>query len=81
MFVILFSACFYTFGHLIENGIIIKPNFFQSLYFSIITFTTVGFGDITPIGASKLVVMFESICGLFVIPLFIIGFARKYLRV
>ena len=78
---ILFSAFFYTFGHLSEASRIFQPNFWQAFYFSVVTFTTVGYGDITPVGLSKLIVVAELFCGMFIMPLFIISLARKYLRI
>ncbi|UCC94644.1 MAG: hypothetical protein JSW40_07480 [Candidatus Omnitrophota bacterium] len=74
------SAALYIFGSLLAEGIAFMPDFFQALYFSVITFTTVGYGDIVPVGFSKLVAAIESFSGLFIIPLFIIGLSRKYLR-
>jgi tetratricopeptide (TPR) repeat protein len=79
--IILVSALLYTFGHLISGGTAFRPNFFQALYFSVVTFSTVGYGDITALGMSKVIVMFEAMCGLFVMSLFIVGLSRKYLRI
>ena len=62
------------------NGVAIKPHFFQAIYFSVVTFTTVGYGDITPLGLSKIVVMVEAFSGLFIVPIFITGLFPKYLR-
>jgi tetratricopeptide (TPR) repeat protein len=80
-FTILFSAFLYTHGRLLENSQIFQPSIAKSLYFSVITFSTVGYGDITPVGFNKLVVMLEALCGMFMISLFIIGLSRKYLRI
>jgi tetratricopeptide (TPR) repeat protein len=80
-FIILISAVFYSLGHTIKEGIISRPNLSDALYFSVITFSTVGFGDVTAVGLTKLVVMLESLCGIFIMPLFIVGFSRKYLRI
>lgn len=79
--VILMSAYFYTFGSLLDTGVLFKPNFFQALYFSVITFSTVGYGDISPTGLSKGIAMFEALCGMFVMSLFVVGLSRKYLRI
>jgi len=79
--IILLSALLYSLGHTIKEGIISRPNVSDAIYFSVITFSTVGFGDVTAVGLTKVVVMFESLSGIFIMPLFIVGFSRKYLRV
>ena len=47
-------AFFYAQGYLYDLGERIKPDFAQALYFSVVTFTTVGYGDMTPFGFNKL---------------------------
>jgi hypothetical protein len=37
-----------------------------ALYFSTITFATVGYGDVTPVGYSRLVASFEAITGIII---------------
>lgn len=77
----LLSALFYMQGSLVKGAALFKPSFAQALYFSVITFTTVGYGDITPIGLTKLVAMLEVFFGIFIVPIFIVGLSRKYLRI
>ena len=79
--VILLGAIVYTQGTVVKNGIPLKPHFLDALYFSVSTFTTVGFGDIIALGWAKGMVMFEALCGIFIMPLFVVGLSRKYLRV
>lgn len=45
--------------------------FFNSLYFSVITATSTGYGDITPRGLTKAVAGMQSISGLFVFAVFV----------
>ncbi len=49
-----------THGPTFPSNITILERVFDSLYFSIITATTVGFGDIVPLGISKLLVSLQS---------------------
>jgi hypothetical protein len=41
-----------------------NPNWFSPLYFSVVTFTTLGYGDVLPVsGAAHAVVMVQVVCG------------------
>lgn len=55
-------------------------DFGYCLYFSIVTFTTVGFGDITPIGYSRLFSSLEMLCGVTIAGLWTATLARKMMR-
>jgi len=79
--VIMFMAGMYTLGMLRGAQGTFRPDYLQSLYYSVITFTTVGYGDLTPVGLNKVFAMIESLCGICVMPLFLVGLTRKYLRV
>lgn len=51
---------------------------FECLYFSVITFTTVGYGDVTPCGAaSRALAAFEAFAGIFTMGLFVTANVRK----
>jgi len=78
---VFFFALIYTRGLITDGSAVFKPDFLQSFYFSVITFTTVGYGDFTPLGINRALVMLEAFCGLFTVPLFIVGLTRKYLRI
>ncbi|MGX4600784.1 ion channel [Faecalimicrobium sp. JNUCC 81] len=55
-------------------------DFMQSLYFSIVTFTTVGYGDITPIGSSILLSGIEMLLGVTMVGVWTATLARKITR-
>lgn len=78
---IFLCAVGYSFGMVMKDGAVCRPGFFDALYFSVITFTTVGFGDITAVGAAKVIAAIEPLAGMFLMPLFIVGLSRKFLRV
>jgi len=53
----------------------------DSLYYSVITFTTLGFGDLHPAGLTmKLLSGIESAVGALFVALIIVVFARKWMR-
>jgi hypothetical protein len=49
------------------------------LYFTIITFTTVGYGDITPLSWMKMIVGVESFLGVFFSSSFVVALSKKFL--
>lgn len=77
---ILGCALLYSMGTLVYNGTPYHPDIIESIYFSVITFTTVGYGDIIPIGFNRWISGIESFGGLFIVPIFIAGLLRKYCR-
>lgn len=54
--------------------------FLTCVYYSVITFTTVGYGDIAPEGLSRVVAAVEAFTGAFAISLFVVVFVRKMMR-
>ena len=55
-------------------------NFSKSLYFSVVTFTTLGYGDLVPLGVSRLVAAIEAFAGSFTLALFVVVFVKKMTR-
>jgi hypothetical protein len=55
-------------------------NFVSCLYFSVVTFTTLGYGDITPVGLSRVVAALEAFSGSFTLALFVVVFVKKMTR-
>ncbi|WP_099211172.1 pentapeptide repeat-containing protein [Thermococcus henrietii] len=50
------------------------------LYFSIVTFTTVGYGDITPVPSHRLLAASEAFIGAFMLSFFVVVMSRKLIR-
>lgn len=50
------------------------------LYFSVVTFTTLGYGDITPGGPARLLAAVEAFVGSFTMALFVVVFVKKMTR-
>jgi len=58
-------------------------SFVDGLYFSTITFTTLGFGDMYPAPEhlpTRLVAMFEALSGACLMALFVVGLSKRYSR-
>lgn len=51
--------------------------FFSCLYYSVVTFTTLGYGDFTPIGLSRTLAAFEAFTGSFTIALFVVVIVKN----
>jgi len=88
---ILICATLYTFTGLSYQGETIaydssKPFsenfslFLSCLYYSVVTFTTLGYGDFTPIGISRAIAALEAFTGSFTIALFVVVFVKKMTR-
>jgi voltage-gated potassium channel Kch len=91
MLIILFCAVMYTFTGLNYQGTIqaasseysLQDNFgffVSSLYYSVVTFTTLGYGDFTPVGISRAIAALEAFTGSFTIALFVVVFVKKMTR-
>ena len=54
--------------------------FANCLYYSVVTFTTLGYGDFTPVGFSKAMAALEAFAGSFTMALFVVVFVKKMTR-
>ena len=54
--------------------------FFGALYFSVVTFTTLGYGDVAPIGIARALAALEAFLGSFTLALFVVVFVKKMTR-
>ena len=79
--IILGSSFLYAFsGQVAYHGEIRPVTFWEALYMSAITYTTVGFGDFLPLGWARIIAVHEALAGIFLTPLFLVGLSRRYLR-
>ena len=54
--------------------------FFSCVYFSVVTFTTLGYGDLSPIGVARFFAAIEAFIGSFTLALFVVVFVKKMTR-
>ncbi|MFX4300910.1 potassium channel family protein [Alicyclobacillus tolerans] len=57
----------------------ITHNFWDALYLSGVTITTLGYGDATPVGFGKVVAVVESMFGILLFSFVLVLFTRKYI--
>ncbi len=82
-FVVVFIASLINWlnGITTKIGVPQANSFWDSLYFSVVTFTTLGFGDFKPYSTSfRLLAAVEALIGAFMIATFVLVFARKMTR-
>ncbi len=84
-------ASIYFFSGIIEAGNIIEYypeasfaenalNFLRCWYFSVVTFTTLGYGDLAPTGITRFFAASEAFIGSFTLALFVVVFVKKMTR-
>lgn len=78
--IFLFSTLFLQQNGLAINGKAVAASFGDSLYFSIVTFTTLGYGDFHALGAMRFMAGAESFIGVILMSLFTVIVARKIIR-
>ena len=88
---IVICALFYLLSGFQQGGQLIRwefnvpfstnlASFWDALYFSVVTFTTLGYGDLTPIGPSRTLAALEAFVGNFALALFVVVFVKKMTR-
>ena len=76
-----FALVYYSFGAITSDSSPgHHPSFQECLYFSVVTFTTLGYGDYRPLVQYQLLAVSEAFTGAFTIALFVLVFGRKVMR-
>jgi hypothetical protein len=81
--IIIFCAFFYSLpGSLVYRAGPTEHSFLQGLYFSTITFTTLGYGDLYPAPDTlfRVIAMAEAVCGGCLMALFVVSLAKRFSR-
>ena len=65
----------------LNEGFMFNLNrFLECLYFSVVTFTTLGYGDVTPVGITRMVAASEAFMGAFILAIFVVMVVKKITR-
>lgn len=73
-----YASYYYLCGEFIRTPANVHLNWWDSLYYSMVTFTTLGYGDIAPNGASlKIIAGSEAFIGAFAVGLTVAGFSNR----
>lgn len=75
--IFIFSIIFYFFPFTFDDEC--ERNFSNAMYFSGITFATIGYGDISPTGMGRFLAILEGIIGILLSSSFIISLIRRYM--
>ena len=79
--VFFFSLFYYAFSAFTKHGEqSYSLSYAESIYLSIVTFTTLGYGDYSPKAEFQLVATFEAFLGVFLLALLVFTFGRKMMR-
>lgn len=76
--IVLFAFA-YLYGELKYNGNDVKT-FWEALYFSGLTFTTIGYGDITPIGFARFLAVLEGMLGIVLSSALVVSLVRRHIE-
>jgi hypothetical protein len=75
LFVFLFACAYFVLDNIVAGGAIHgihnTKNFLDYLYFSVVVLTTIGFGDLTPLGIARLFAGIEGILGYIMLGIFL----------
>jgi hypothetical protein len=67
-------------GYQVHSDVCWGLPFLQALYFSCITFTMVGYGDLAPLGVTRFFAASEGLLGVIVASSFIVSLVMRYIE-
>jgi len=80
MLIFLYAFIYWYIGGITVGDAGFIPSFKESLYFSAVTFTTLGYGDYQPKSDFQLLAISEAFLGAFILAFFVVVVSRKLIR-
>jgi len=80
MMILLYALVYWYVGGISMGDASFIPSFKESLYFSAVTFTTLGYGDYQPKFDYQLLAISEAFLGAFILAFFVVVVSRKLIR-
>ncbi len=78
--IVICAVLFTKYSSLLYHNTVVHPSFFDSLYFSTVSFTTLGYGDYHAVGFMRYIAALESFFGAALMSLFTVIVARQIIR-
>jgi hypothetical protein len=80
--ILLFALIYWRGGGIMRlmEGVDSRVSFWDAFYFSVVTFTTVGYGDWYPVNRYRTFVMIEGLVGWLTLALFLVTLANVMIR-
>jgi hypothetical protein len=67
-------------GYQLQSRVSWGLRFPEALYFSLITFTTIGYGDLVPIGMARFIAAAEGLLGITLVSAFVVALVKRYVE-
>ena len=75
-----YAMAYWITGGITPNESSFVPSFAESLYFSVVTFTTLGYGDYHPKQSFQILAISEAFIGAFILAFFVVVVSRRLVR-
>ena len=76
----LYALAYWTTGGITPDNVTYVPSLAESVYFSVVTFTTLGYGDYHPKQAFQTLAISEAFLGAFILAFFVVVVSRRLVR-
>lgn len=80
MIILMYAVVYWASGGITPDVSSYTPSFLESVYFSAVTFTTLGYGDFHPKSSFQIFAISEALLGAFIMAFFVVVVSRRLIR-